>query len=195
MTHSAWLSQASFNEGEFVVEFFQSLRTLDVTTLIIDHQAKGEGSSERGPIGSAYKKALARSVWEIRKVQNTENFRVGLFHRKVNRGRPSRPFGIDINITEDDNHNMLAARFSRINVSDDDELAEGLSNYERLRLLLRDGEMPLREIYEAMDGVQQATVRSLLRRRFQQTKRGFYGLKAHAEEAPTEQATLTETQG
>ena len=180
----------NFNDGEVVVEFFQQLRTLNATSLIIDHQAKGEGSSDRGPIGSAYKKALARSVWELRKVENADNFRVGLFHRKVNRGRPARPFGIDISIAEDEQHNMVAARFSRVDVADDDELAEGLSIYERIYHLLKKGDKPAKEILEILSDVNQNTVRAMLRRRFQQTARGVYGLQAHLEEAPTEQASF-----
>ena len=40
------------NESENVIKLFQSVRELDATTLLIDHQGKGEDAAERGAIGS-----------------------------------------------------------------------------------------------------------------------------------------------
>ena len=172
----------SFNDGDEVIGIFQAIRTLATTTLIIDHQGKAEGAAALGPIGSRYKHNLARSVWEIRKVDSEDGFRVGLFHRKTNRGRKHPPFGFNIEIEEDDNQMMVNATFTRIAVEEDDGLAQGLSTYERLRAVLKNGALGLRDIYAEMPDVNEGAVRSTLKRHFQQINRGTYGLKAHAED-------------
>lgn len=74
-----------------ILDYFNALRSLGITTLTIDHTNR-EGLL----FGSIYKFHQARSVWEIKKTQrpgeNTLN--VGLFHRKINRGKILKPIAL-----------------------------------------------------------------------------------------------------
>ena len=172
---------ADFNDGATVVEFFRAVKSLNATTLIIDHQGKGEGARDKGPIGSTYKKALARSVWEIRKVEDTDAFQVGLHHRKVNRGRLSKPFGLEITITEDENYITRGVTFSRIEVTDSEELAGQLNLPGRLRAMLSRGAMQAADIKEALPDERGNTIDQILSRGVRQgwltrLERGIYGL-------------------
>ena len=169
----------SFNDGDVVVELFQIIRRLKCTTLIIDHQAKAEGSSEQGPIGSTYKKALARSVWEIRKAEG-DGFRIGLYHRKSNRGRLHKPIGFEIDVDEDPYHNITEARFSSIQVSDDENLSKGTSAADQLANVLNSGTLSLQDIYDALPDIAKATLRATLsrHRRFLKNDDGHWGLTA-----------------
>ena len=181
----------SFNDAEPVIEIFQTLRTLNTTTLIIDHVGKAEGASERGPIGSRFKHNIARSVWEIRKVDSEAGFRVGLYHRKTNRGRLHKPFGFQIDVEEGGDFLMESATFSRIEIEDDEGLSEGLSPYERIRNYLKPGAQPMKDIVEELADINPNTIKSLLRRHFQQVDRGTYGLKARpADPAPAQQTRM-----
>ena len=82
------------NESENVVQLFQALRELDCTTLLIDHQGKGEDAKERGAIGSSYKRHYSRSEWEMRRSEDGDNFNVGLYCRKANGSRKPPPIGL-----------------------------------------------------------------------------------------------------
>lgn len=67
------------------IAFFQSLRKLHVTSIILAHTRKGEqGNAPRTVFGSSYFENMARGVWECRKSQQADEntLEVGLFHRK-----------------------------------------------------------------------------------------------------------------
>ena len=114
------------NDAETVLGFFGALRQLEATTLLVDHMTKGPDSQERGAFGSVYKRNSARSLWEMRQSQNGE-MTMGLYHRKANNSRLSAPFGLTLEIVEDDDYTIQSARFSQCDVADDPELAKGLS--------------------------------------------------------------------
>jgi hypothetical protein len=63
-----------------------------VTRLVIAHVSKASAEQRSGPLkpfGSVFVQNLARSVWELRRAEDdgTEDLVLGLYHRKVNRGR------------------------------------------------------------------------------------------------------------
>ena len=115
------------NESESVVKLFEGLRELDATTLLIDHQGKGEEANQRGAIGSSYKRHYARSEWEMRRAEEGDGFTIGLYHRKANNARRSPPIGLNIQIESDELGRAQTATFTRSDVQDDPELAKGLS--------------------------------------------------------------------
>ena len=128
--------------------------------------------------------------------ENTEGFRVGLFHRKVNSGRPSQTLRYrHLTSPRTNNHNMLAARFSRDQRVRRRRARRGtVSTYERTPAgYCATVKCRFKDIYEALSTWRQSQAHGcglVLRRHFQQTKRGYYGLQAHLEEAPTEQASF-----
>ena len=111
---------------EKVLTFFTALRQIEATILLVDHMTKGPDSEERGAFGSIYKRNQARSYWEMRQSQNGE-MTMGLYHRKANNSRLSPPVGLSLEIVEDDDYAIKSASFSRCDVTDDPELAKGIS--------------------------------------------------------------------
>lgn len=60
--------------GNDVISLMQNLLQLGVTIILIDHEAKPQGSSKapRSPFGSVYKTNLARSVFQMTRVDSSE---------------------------------------------------------------------------------------------------------------------------
>jgi hypothetical protein len=72
------------------------LRSLNTTVLLIHHTSKDKTEKGKTPFGSTYFTTNARSVWEVRKVQDVgdSDISVGLFHRKSNNTRLHKPIGL-----------------------------------------------------------------------------------------------------
>lgn len=92
----------SGDANESALRLFSALRHLSTTVLAIDHITGEDVKSEKAvakPYGSIYKVNLARSVWELRRageVVADGPTHLGLFHRKVNKGRLLAPLGIRV---------------------------------------------------------------------------------------------------
>lgn len=108
---SVGLATPSAREGtdanESALRLFSALRSLGVTSLLIDHVSKSQvanNSAAMGPYGSVYKTNSARSVYELRAAAEDEDGSrvVVMHHRKANRTRRQDP--VAIRITRDDAH-------------------------------------------------------------------------------------------
>ena len=171
------------NDAETVLAFFGALRQLEATTLLVDHMTKGPDSQERGAFGSVYKRNSARSLWEMRQSQNGE-MTMGLYHRKANNSRLSPPVGLSLTIVEDDDYTIQSAHFRQCEVTDDPDLAKGLSASLRIQAALNHGALASDAIYETMQDLPRGTVESALSRMVKGGKlirpdRGMYGLPIH----------------
>lgn len=111
---SVGLATPSSREGsdanESALKLFSALRTLGVTSLLIDHVSKSQVANETsvaGPYGSVYKTNSARSVYELRQASADDDGSrtLVLHHRKSNRTARQRPLGI--RVTRDENHIFL----------------------------------------------------------------------------------------
>ena len=142
---------------EKVLAFMSALRTLQTTVLLIDHMTKGADSEDRGAFGSAYKKNQGRSMWEMRQAADGE-LTVGLYHRKTNLGRLGPAVGLSLEIIEDDDYTIQSASFSRCDVTDNPELAKGISAPLRILAALKHGAMDLDGICEALQDIPQGTI-------------------------------------
>ena len=168
------------NDAETVLAFFGALRQLEATTLLVDHMTKGPDAQERGAFGSVYKRNSARSLWEMRQSQNGE-MTMGLYHRKANNSRLSPPFGLSLEIVEDDDYAIQSARFSRCDVTDDPDLAKGVSAPLRIMAALGHGALDLESICETLHDIPRATIEPNLSRMVKSGKlvkpdRGMFGL-------------------
>ncbi len=165
---------------EKVLAFMSAVRTLQTTVLLIDHMTKGADSEDRGAFGSAYKKNQGRSMWEMRQAADGE-LTMGLYHRKTNLGRLGPPVGLSLEIIEEDDYTIQSASFSRTDVTDDPELAKGLSAPLRILAALKHGAMDLDGICEALQDIPRTTIQPNLTRmvqngRLMKPDRGKYGL-------------------
>ena len=80
-------------EAAATSEFFGNLRSLKTTSMILAHRAKNTENST--PFGSVFWTNYARNVFEVKKSQEQDSdiAHFGLYHVKVNDGKPLKPFG------------------------------------------------------------------------------------------------------
>ena len=145
---------AELERAETAIRFFSALRSLRVATLILAHVAKN--SEEKSIYGSVFFSNFARSVWEMKKVQETGDriTRIGLYHRKSNLGLLERPIGLKLTFRE-------AVQIEPLDLSDVPDLATALPAKERIQAVLKDGLKTAKEVAEET-GIALATVKARL---------------------------------
>lgn len=137
------------NDPEVNTKAFNTLRALKVTSLIIDHVSKADDG--KGPIGSVFKYNRARSVWEVKSAQQPgeEETNLGLYHRKVNRGKLLRPFGLRMEFVGDDPTTAILT--SSVKVEDVPELEIELPLAERIWAILAGQALTSEEVWQAVN--------------------------------------------
>lgn len=153
-------AEASRDVIGFMRNHVDQFRAAGITTLIIDHQGKlqaGERYQSKTQFGSAYKKHLSRSVFQIEKREGTEeDRRVTFRHTKTNFGRELDPFSVKV-----------TWGYEEITVEPDEltqaDLAEELSVpvIKRIITALQDGPAYPHELAEAL-GVEVRTIKNRL---------------------------------
>jgi len=126
--------------AEIVLRMFQALRSLKVTSLLIDHTNK-----EGHLFGSVYKFNASRVIFEARKSQQPDDDLIvfGLFHRKSNNSKLIRDMGFELSFEDD------TAIFSRKDVRDT-PLAEHMRVADQIAALLRRGAMTVPDIADEL---------------------------------------------
>ena len=129
---------------ETAIRFFAALRSLRVASLILAHVPKN--AEEKSIYGSVFFTNLARSVWEMKKVQEAgENVtRIGLYHRKANLGPIQRPIGLKLQFGE-------AVQFEPLELENEPELAQALPLKARIEHALASGAKTAKDISEELD--------------------------------------------
>ncbi len=137
---------AASNDAEPVVAVYRVLRTLARPVLAVHHVSKAN-SDDRTPFGSIYHRNSARSCIELRRVQepDDEGLHLGLFHTKINRGRPQAPLGARVVFSPD------AVFIQPEDPKDIAGLAERVSLAQRVLHSLRTGAKPLEELAEELE--------------------------------------------
>ena len=130
------------NEAEAARLYFNTIGALGIATLGIAHISKEGSESKRRrtrPFGSVFYWNLARNIWEIRKDQDagSPTSSLGLYHAKINRGRESKPIGLEVAFTEDADGNITQINYTSADVADSPVLAEKLTNADRIRSAIR----------------------------------------------------------
>jgi hypothetical protein len=153
-------AEASRDVIGFMRGYVDTWRAAGITTLIVDHQGKlqaNERYQNKTQFGSAYKKHLSRSVFQIQKREGEEGeSKLTLRHTKNNFGMLLDPFGVSvqwgherIGITPDDLSPADLAGEDTVNVS------------TRILMALEDGPMFPNEIAEVVEA-QLGTVKNRL---------------------------------
>jgi hypothetical protein len=91
-----------FNQPGIATEFMNSVRRLNVTTLLIHHTSK-DREGRKTPFGSVYFTNASRSIFEIQEYQepNTNVKNIMLSHVKHNYSGRAEPFGAKFVFNED----------------------------------------------------------------------------------------------
>ncbi|MCA9469852.1 MAG: AAA family ATPase [Nitrospira sp.] len=129
---------------EAPIQLFAALRTLKVTSLLITHTPKN--TEDKKAFGSVYFSNLARSVWEVRKVQEAgeSTLKIGLYHRKANYGPLHKPQGFCITFGE-------AIEVSTYDLSEEPDLAKGLPLRIRIEQVMKSGPRTAKMLAEELD--------------------------------------------
>ena len=83
--------------AEVVLRTFSALRSLDVSSLVIDHTNK-----EGHLFGSVYKFNQARQIFHVKKSQSEDDNKIviGLFHQKANNSPLMKPMGFTLTFSD-----------------------------------------------------------------------------------------------
>jgi len=141
--------------SEPATRFCNALRTLNVTSLIVAHNSKGEG--KKTIYGSAIFEHRARSVWECKAVRESSEgeLAIGLFHRKANNSKLCKPLGFKFGF--DGGSTTITT-----NSIDDSSCFDGSPTIaDRIQELLKCSSMSAREIIDKL-GEKDTVVRSTL---------------------------------
>ena len=147
------------NEADTTVQLFNSIRSLRITSIVIDHVAK---QSAVGPIGSTYTVAEARNVWEMRSGEHRapNKMWIGFYHRKTNMSRKHNPFALEFTFDEDDNEIVQSVTVEQVDVADDSSTRSALSIPAQIQIFLKEQVLPtgeyiaqsIEDITAAIDG-------------------------------------------
>ena len=129
------------NEADTTVQLFNAIRSLRVTSIVIDHVAK---QSAIGPIGSTYTVAEARNVWEMTstKTLGDNNLRIGFYHRKTNMGKIHDSFALEFIFNEDGRGVVDKVSVQSADVGEDDKTRASLYLWQRIQKFLELQAMP-----------------------------------------------------
>jgi hypothetical protein len=136
------------NEAKPALAYANALRKLNRTSITLAHTAKNANGQGKSVYGSIFFQALARSVWEIKKVQENDedSIDIGLFHRKPPPfSKLQRPAGFKFQFNGD--RTLIETQAPR-NV---EEFKSQLGTQERICLLLREGSLTNKEISESLE--------------------------------------------
>jgi len=120
-------------KAETAIRFNQALRQLGLPSLIVGHTAKN--AEEKTIYGSVFFFNLARSVFEIKKIQEPDSgtFMFGLYHKKCNLGMLKSPLGFQVTIARG------ACTVSPADLSEEPELRKGLHAPQLIAHALKKG--------------------------------------------------------
>jgi hypothetical protein len=129
--------------AEVVLRTFSALRSLDVSSLVIDHTNK-----EGHLFGSVYKFNQARQIFHVKKSQSEDDNKIviGLFHQKANNSPLMKPIGFTLTFSDG------GVNVERQDVRDT-ELEVHLNMKDRIQNILRNKQngMSITEIADELD--------------------------------------------
>ncbi len=121
----------AMKDPDQAISMFNSLRTTGCTILLISHVSK---TSPDTPFGSVFFYNYARSVWELKRVQEVDSdiVNIALFHRKCNFDKLHNPVGFAIT------YNKEFIKVEKNVVEEIEELNKALPIPVRLLYLLKE---------------------------------------------------------
>lgn len=144
--------------------FFQCLRELRVSSLLLTHVSKDEMRKTKTAFGSVYFQNHARSVWEMSGVLSRDGddgatINVGLFQRKHNEMAVARPLALGIEF----NNILETTVFHPANLGDLPDLRDKLTLKDQLRELLKSGQLSVTQLADET-GKKEDAIRMTLNR-------------------------------
>lgn len=150
------------NTSQSAQEFFEALRQLKCTSIILAHCAKNTDPRARSIYGSQFFTAHARGIAQVRRFQEAgeDDLCLGIYHMKSNLSRTERPFGLRLHFDGDEG--PVTVHLQDLRAVPD--LAASLSvGVQIVDALVREGPRGPKDLGEMLD-VPAATVRKTLER-------------------------------
>jgi archaellum biogenesis ATPase FlaH len=147
------------NEARPALAMMGALRKLNRTSILLAHNSKNT-EGKKTIYGSIFFNALARSVWEVKKVQETGNddIDIGLFHRKPPPfSKLQKPIGFKFSFNGD---KTMVKPESPKSIG---EFLQQMGTQDRIEEMLRSGAMKVKDIAESLD-ITEANTRQALKR-------------------------------
>ena len=150
-------------DSEQTNRLFQSLRRFDRGAIVIAHETKSNTQASGPqwhdkPFGSAYWHDNARATWFVQKQQDEQGedeaqvlLHVGVFNKKTNQGRLWKPLGWRVEITNNDQLEMIGCTFAREDVRDIEGLRVSAGLRANIRRVLESGAMTTPDIARELD--------------------------------------------
>lgn len=134
-------------KAEVVGRFFNALRRLGCTVMLIAHNNKAE--DDHYPLGSIMWHNLTRASWFVKRSEEDDpnRFVMGLYHRKKNRMRPQAAFGLRFTFDEDETGPILVALQD---IACDVDQLKHLSVGGKIKALLLAGGLSSKELGRAL---------------------------------------------
>jgi len=154
-------SGAEPESADAAVRTLTALRSFSQTTrVVLAHVSKASADQRTGPtrpFGSVFVQNLGRSVWEVRSCQDedSDEFRMALFHRKANSGRLVSHPGLRFRFDAE------SIRLSLLDITEEPELVIRASLVQRLRAALAKGAKTIPDLAREL-GVKEDTIRKAL---------------------------------
>lgn len=134
------------NSAEVATQFFTALRTLNTTSLLINHQSKND-MGERTSYGSVYFRNYSRSEWQIKKTQETDEdtIEIALFQKKANDDKLHKPLGYRIHFNE------TIVKMERCEINENPVFFNSLSLANRIKESLKHGKKTTKELADELN--------------------------------------------
>lgn len=167
----------NLKDPEPALRFFQGLRTLKVTSLLIAQNTKDPDTRKKSIFGSTYFSYYSRSIFELCRAETTDedDIDVALFHRNVNISKHHKPMSFRLH------YNDIGLTITResFNMA---EFEDKLSATQQILQALRNGALTVDDIAEQCDLKMNTTRVALFRLKHQgkvlPTEGRKWGLKA-----------------
>ena len=141
------------------LRFFQTLRQLKVTSLIIGQEAKSEEATKRTTYGSVYYQYYSRNIFELKTVKDMLDasiMHMALFHQEANFSALSEPMGF--RVTFGPGNTSVEAESVKLS-----QFLERASQTKAIAEFLKGGAKHFREIARA-GGLKETQTKNLLSR-------------------------------
>lgn len=155
------------SESQLASQYYNALRSLNCTSLTLDHMNKAEisGSIESaGPYGSIVKFNRSRTQFQLEKSQNAGDdfLELSLVNKKNNNTRVLLPIGLHIDFKGNDD-TLEMVKFSACNVADNPKLEKTAPLKDRLVKGLAEGRKTIKDLRD-LTGKSDGTIRMELNR-------------------------------
>lgn len=140
--------------SEAFIRCAAAVRSFGVTTLFIDHPAKGAERGTETPYGSRYKLALIRNLWIARKSYGDQKeLHVGLWHDQNSNTPQHPPLGFRLVFDRESwpTGKLRALTFYREDVRDVEGFTDLLTDWQKIERLIRAEPLDDKTIAEGID--------------------------------------------